>query len=161
MVWEIARVSLEVISLWVRVYVLGSFPGCLSLSTPKNKTFNFEASKIAGPNNLATWFNQIHKTVNQQKQNIHVVIQNLQGEETNTGTNGRLFLLVGCLLCGKRGIWWLEYEVLSSEGRTGAVDREPISTKPKAPKKSGVIAVAKKQVERWWLKSLELLEEVI
>lgn len=54
MVWDMASVIFEVISLCVSVYVLGIFPGCFSSSTPRKRTFNFDASKIAGPKSLAT-----------------------------------------------------------------------------------------------------------
>uniref|UniRef100_A0A0A9D7W2 SGR1 n=1 Tax=Arundo donax TaxID=35708 RepID=A0A0A9D7W2_ARUDO len=58
MVCETASVRLAVTSLCVSVYVRGStgFPaGCLlfASSTPRNSTFSFDASKIAGPNSLA------------------------------------------------------------------------------------------------------------
>jgi hypothetical protein len=58
MVCETASVSLAVTSLCVSVYVRGSGPCCLlpaSSSTPRNSTFSFDASKIAGPNSLAVW----------------------------------------------------------------------------------------------------------
>jgi hypothetical protein len=63
MVWETASVRLAVTSLCVSVYVRGSTGGCfpwpcclpLSSSTPRNSTFSFDASKIAGPNSLAVY----------------------------------------------------------------------------------------------------------
>ena len=59
MVWDTASVRLAVTSLCVSVYVRGStpWPCCLPLSssTPRNSTFSFDASKIAGPNSLAVY----------------------------------------------------------------------------------------------------------
>lgn len=134
MLWEMAKVSLEVISLCVSVYVLGSFPGCFFSSTPKKRTWSLEASNIAGPNNLATWSNSQPRTISiiftpcnnkrslYQKQNKRGKISWGVGCFLLTGTNNWFFLSFFLLVYRKRELCCLVREEISTlDGRKGEV----------------------------------------